>query len=385
MWRRVLVVWSASRLAVLSLGLLLTTQLGWHRALEPWQTKFFRSITGWDSVYYLKLSHTGYHPGKDVAFFPLYPATIWGTREVARVGDAVAAVAISNLALLVGLLGMYVLARDRLSEDHARRGILYLVLSPYAFALAMAYSEGLFLALAAWLFVLSDRRRDMAAVPLAFAAGLTRVTGLALVAPLALRAWRRRTFGSVALAAAPLVAFAAHAAWLDHAVGDPLAMVHAQRRWGGHPSIPPVSLADQFLDFARTHDVFFLIVGMTVIAYLALLIPILRRDIFAPHAMGGHALRRRDLRDAAALGRPSVVGPLRPGRLPARVRDGRPRPSQRARPPGVSSSTRPRRRSSSSPRLRSATGLPNGRGRWCARSTCPPGGRADRRRGRACR
>ena len=77
MWRRVLVVWSASRLAVLSLGLLLTTQLGWHRALEPWQTKFFRSITGWDSVYYLKISHTGYHPGKDVAFFPLYPATIW--------------------------------------------------------------------------------------------------------------------------------------------------------------------------------------------------------------------------------------------------------------------------------------------------------------------
>ena len=84
MWRRVLVVWSASRLAVLSLGLLLTTQLGWHRALEPWQTKFFRSITGWDSVYYLKISHTGYHPGKDLAFFPLYPATIWTTREVLR-------------------------------------------------------------------------------------------------------------------------------------------------------------------------------------------------------------------------------------------------------------------------------------------------------------
>ena len=55
--------------------------------------KFFRSITGWDSVYYLKISHTGYHPGKDLAFFPLYPATIWTTREVLRVGDAVAAVA----------------------------------------------------------------------------------------------------------------------------------------------------------------------------------------------------------------------------------------------------------------------------------------------------
>jgi Mannosyltransferase (PIG-V) len=282
MWRRVLVVWSASRVAVLSLGLILTTQLGWHRALEPWQTTYFRAITGWDSVYYLKLSHTGYHPGKDLAFFPLYPATIWTAREVVRVGDAVAAVTIANVALLIGLVGVYVLARERLSEDHARRGVLYLVLSPYAFALAMAYSEGLFLALATWLFVLSDRRRDFAAVPLAFAAGLTRVTGLALVAPLALRAWRRRTVGSCALAAAPLAAFAAHAAWLQHAVGDPLAMVHVQSRWGGHPAFPLVSLADQFLDFLRTHDVFFLIVGVTVVAYLALLVPILRRDIFAP-------------------------------------------------------------------------------------------------------
>src|SRR4029078_9689751 len=39
MWRRVLVVWSASRLAVLSLGLLLTTQLGWPRAPGPWEHK----------------------------------------------------------------------------------------------------------------------------------------------------------------------------------------------------------------------------------------------------------------------------------------------------------------------------------------------------------
>jgi hypothetical protein len=64
-------------------------------------------------------------------------------------------------------------------------------------------------------------------------------------------------------------------------VGDPLAMVHVQQRWGGHPSIPPVSLIDQFLDFARTHDVFFLIIGVTFIAYLALLAPILRREVFA--------------------------------------------------------------------------------------------------------
>ena len=52
--------------------------------------------------------------------------------------------------------------------------------------------------LTVWMFVLSDRERDLAAVPLGFAAGLTRVTGLALVPPLALRAWRRRTVVVVA-------------------------------------------------------------------------------------------------------------------------------------------------------------------------------------------
>src|SRR5438067_3255297 len=235
MWRRVLVVWSASRVAVLSVGYLLTAELGWHRALQPWQTEWVRALTGWDSVFYIRISHVGYRPGKLEAFFPLYPLGIRVARDVLSVGDAVAALLVANLAVLAALVGLYVLARDRLSEAHARRSVLYLVLSPYAFALAMAYSEGPFLAFTVWMFVLSDRDRDLWAAPLAVAAGLTRVTGLALVAPLVLRAWRRRTLSAWLLAAAPLAAFAAQAAWLQHAVGDPLGMVHVQGKWGGHP------------------------------------------------------------------------------------------------------------------------------------------------------
>jgi hypothetical protein len=282
MWRRVLVVWSASRLAVLSLGYLLTVELGWHRVLQPWQTRWVRAVTGWDSVFYIRISHGGYHHGRLEAFFPLYPLMIRAVRELARVGDAVAALAVSNLAVLAALAGLYVLARDRLSEDHARRSVLYLVLSPYAFALAMAYSEGPFLAFTVWLFVLSDRERDLAAIPLAYAAGLTRVTGLALVPPLALRAWRRRTVSAWALAVAPLVGFATYAVWLQHAVADPLGMVHVQSQWGGHPAFPLISLGDQFWRFASTRDVFFLARGLTVIAYLALLVPLVRQERFRP-------------------------------------------------------------------------------------------------------
>ena len=197
-----------------------------------------------------------------------------------RVGDAVAALLVANLAVLAALAGMYVLARDRLSEEHARRSILYLVLSPYAFVLAMAYSEGPFLALTVWMFVLSDREHDLAAVPLGLAASLTRVTGLALVAPLVLRAWRRRTVSSWLVAAAPVAGFCAQAAWLQHAVGDPLGMVHVQAQWGGHPAFPLISLGDQFWRFATTRDFFFLARGVTVIAYLALLVPLIRQERF---------------------------------------------------------------------------------------------------------
>ena len=141
--------------------------------------------------------------------------------------------------MLAALAGLYVLARDRLSEEHARRSVLYLVLSPYAFALTMAYSEGPFLAFIVWMFVLSDRERDLAATPLAFAAGLTRVTGLALVG----------AAGAAGVAAADALGMAAgrraarwpsafRPRWLQHAVGDPLGMVHVQAAVGRASGLP---------------------------------------------------------------------------------------------------------------------------------------------------
>ena len=284
-WRRltrwVVGLWLGSRLAVGAAGVLLTYRLGWHRALAPWQSQPWTALTGWDTVYYVDVSHHGYRHWLSVAFFPFFPILMWAWREVTGTGDAIASMAVSNLAVLAGMAGMYVLARDRLGERYAQRAILYLVLSPYAFCLVLAYSEGVFLAAVSWLYVLSDRGRDRWAIPLAFASGLTRPTGAALVFPLALRAYRRRTVSSWLLAAAPAAALVAHAMWLWHAVGDPLAMVHVQSRWGGHPSFPVVPLLDQFWRFATTRDVFYLARGVAVIAYLLLLVPILTSPRFA--------------------------------------------------------------------------------------------------------
>src|SRR6476646_6475712 len=193
MWRRVVVLWVARRAATVLLGWLISTRLGWHKALEPWQHQPWTALTGWDSVYYIRIAHDGYAAGPRVAFFPLYPLLIHVWETVTTQGDAVAALAVSNIATLIGFLGIYVLGRDRLSSQHAWRAVLYLALSPYAFTLTLAYSEGVFIALASWLFVFSDRRRHLYAVPLGILAGLTRVNGLALLAPLMLVALRARS------------------------------------------------------------------------------------------------------------------------------------------------------------------------------------------------
>jgi len=281
MWRHVLVIWVVSRVATIAYGAALTSFLGWHRAIAPWQSQPWRAVTGWDTVYYVDLAHRGYGDNLSVAFFPLFAVGIRLWEAVTGMGDATASLAVSNLSVLVAFAGIYVLACRRLSEQHARRAVLYLALSPYAFALVMAYSEGPFLALTVWMVVLFDGRREWWAAPLGFLAGLTRVTALAIVPSLAIVALRRRLAATWVAAAAPIAAFAVFAAWLGHAVGDPLAMVHVQSHWGGRATFPLVSLGAQFVDFARTLDFFYLARGLTVIGYLALLVPILRLPRFA--------------------------------------------------------------------------------------------------------
>jgi hypothetical protein len=283
MWRYVVTIWACSRVVTILYGWELTSFLGWHRAIEPWQTQPWRAVTGWDTAYYIEVARHGYGHNLTVAFFPLYAIGIRAWETVTGMGDATAALAVANLSVLVAFAGLYVLGRRRLGEEHARRAVLYLALSPYAFALVMGYSEGLFLALTVWMVVLFDSDREVLAAPLGLLAGLTRVTALAIVPSLAIVALRRRRVATWVAAAAPVVAFGLFALWLDHAVGDPLAMVHVQKHWGGRPTFPLFSLVDQFTAFVRTLDFFFLARGLTVIGYLALLIPILRLPRFAPN------------------------------------------------------------------------------------------------------
>src|SRR5262249_38515142 len=113
--------------------------------------------------------------------------------------------------------------------------------------------------------------------------GLSRVTGLALVLPLAYIAWRRRSIPWAIAAAAPAVGFGMFAAPLQRDVGDPLAMIHVQSQWGGEPSVPPLALVSELVDFVADPQPIPLLSVLAVLIYLGLLIPVPRRPLFAEH------------------------------------------------------------------------------------------------------
>lgn len=125
--------------------------------------------------------------------WPLYP---WLIRLGYAVGlDAVwAAVLIANLcAVAYGLL-FYRLARLDLDQRGALIAVALSQLHPGAFALSAAYSEPLFLALAAGSFLAARRDRWWLAGALGGLAALTRIFGVVLAAPLAYL-WLRKRHG----------------------------------------------------------------------------------------------------------------------------------------------------------------------------------------------
>jgi hypothetical protein len=143
-----------------------------------------------------------------------------------------AGVVISLGASLTAFWILYRLAEARLGADGARRTVLYLALFPMTLFLLAVYSEALFLLLAVAAFALAERGRFLGAGIATGLALLTRPFGIALLAAVALVAWRsgnrRRALLSLAATAA-LAALYPLLLWRE--VDDPWAFAHAQDVW----------------------------------------------------------------------------------------------------------------------------------------------------------
>ncbi|KWT62402.1 hypothetical protein ADL21_08115 [Streptomyces albus subsp. albus] len=161
----------------------------------------------WDSRWYTGIADHGYAASLDpsrfdacnLAFFPLYPVVVKAVAGVTPGSRATIGLLVAVGCSLLAAWGIYAVGEHL----HGRRaGTVLAVLwgaTPVAAVQWMGYTESLFTALVAWSLyaVLSDRW--VTAGVLCLLAGLTRPTGVALVAAVCVSAvvalWRLRRTG----------------------------------------------------------------------------------------------------------------------------------------------------------------------------------------------
>ena len=168
-----------------------------------------RPFAIWDGAWYVGIAVTGYHaqpiamgtlgPLYDIAFFPLWPAVIWVTSLGGILPPALMAGIASNALFIAACPLVYRSLAPRLGSSVALWGVALLAFCPAAFVFSLAYSESLFLLLAALAFATSG-------LGWLALAQLTRLTGVFVGLGTAVDALvagdRRRAVLSVAIPAA---------------------------------------------------------------------------------------------------------------------------------------------------------------------------------------
>ncbi len=216
----------------------------WLFAAE--QNRTLLSVLGrYDAVHYAGIVARGYdrvvplqpdgEPAiTNLAFFPLHPGLTALADPIVPGGPDIAGIAVSWLAGLAAAWGLFAVGaclRDR------RTGVMLAGLwavVPHGLVQSMGYTETLFTALAAWALFAVLRRHWLTAGLLCALAGLTRPTGAALVAAVALAALvagvRRRDGWRPwpAMLLAPL-GLLGYVAWVGHRLGRADGYFHLQR------------------------------------------------------------------------------------------------------------------------------------------------------------
>ncbi len=160
-----------------------------YRGIAP-ETNLFLSVwQRFDTNWYLEIARDGYVDAGSKVYFPLYPLLI---RLVsALVGNAMlAALLISNVALIGALALLYRLSKALFGATSARRAVAYWLVFPTAFFLFAAYTESLFLFLVLAAFDCARRERWVLAAMFGALAALTRLQGVLLIVPLAVVGFR---------------------------------------------------------------------------------------------------------------------------------------------------------------------------------------------------
>lgn len=208
----------------------------------------------WDGAWYAQIAVEGYGERAPVstAFFPIFPMILRVGAALGG-GPALWGVLVSLAATVFALYFLYGLTEKLRGRETARAATLAFAFFPTAFFLNAAYTEALFLALAAGSLWAAHVRRDLLLAGLlgAFAAA-TRSPGVLLLIPLGYEWLRNRQEfgwrGAWALALVPVGLFG-YMAFLWYRFGDPLLFAEAQTvYWGRGLTDPLTAFADAWTD-----------------------------------------------------------------------------------------------------------------------------------------
>ena len=221
-------------------------------------------LSRWDAAWHVEIARDGYRyePGvpSNAAFFPLYPLLIRATHALLLLPANdywwfVIAIAISNVALLIGLTYFRALLAMDFDEDLISRTITYLLIFPTTFFFSGVYSESSFLALTVAAYYYARINRWLLACILAALATLTRSQGMVLALPLLIEYLHERNFrlqkigwNITAFALVP-TALLAFALFLKLKFGSWTVMFDVQSIWERHLMWPWHPLA-WFLRYA---------------------------------------------------------------------------------------------------------------------------------------
>jgi mannosyltransferase PIG-V len=226
-----LAFWVGTALTLLWVPLV-GAQIPPFRAYEARTDLVFDTFAHWDAQWFLHIAEHGYDSRQATSFFPLYPALVHAVAWVTR-SAVVAGVLISVAAAGAAAVALVRIARPFLGSAGAADALLLVALYPLAFVFTAPQSDALFLALAAWSFLLAQRRSAVGAGFMGALAVATRLIGLALLPALLVLLWPRERNPRALFRLAPLLllpaALGAYMLYLHSHVGDALAFQHAQQ------------------------------------------------------------------------------------------------------------------------------------------------------------
>src|SRR4030042_402740 len=146
---------------------------------DPW----FWGFINFDGEHYMSIARSGYLP-LTYFYFPLYPFIVRVFSlpfHLSFHATAVVGVVMSNIFLIISLLGLWKLLSLDYSKNIVQIALILLLLFPTSFYLGSFYTESLFLAIIVWSFYFARKKKWILMGILAGLSSATRIVGLALI------------------------------------------------------------------------------------------------------------------------------------------------------------------------------------------------------------